>query len=187
MVQLRTVFQGVLVTTLHSAQPSVPPTTPNRPYRTVADLLEHLGGVPAERVRLRPAPGTATEQDVLDAEAHEDRLCELVDGVLVEKPMGIEESLLAAELIFHIKLYLKTHRIGTVAAPDGTIRLMPGQVRMPDVAFFSWDRLPDGRAPNVPIPAIYPDLAIEVLSASNSKREMARKLREYFGAGTRLV
>jgi Uma2 family endonuclease len=58
---------------------------------------------------------------------------------------------------------------------------------MPDVAFFSWDRLPEGRAPTVPIPAIYPDLAIEVLSAGNTNREMARKLREYFAAGTRLV
>jgi len=32
---------------------------------TLADLLEQLGGIAPERVRFRPAPGTATEEDVL--------------------------------------------------------------------------------------------------------------------------
>ena len=32
---------------------------------TVAELLEQLGNIPAERVRLRPPPGQATEADVL--------------------------------------------------------------------------------------------------------------------------
>jgi hypothetical protein len=59
---------------------------------TVADLLEQLGGISPERVRLQPAPGMATEQDVLDIYAREKRPCELVDGVLVEKPMGYYES-----------------------------------------------------------------------------------------------
>ena len=49
--------------------------------RTVADLLQRLGNIPAERVWFRPIPGTATEQDVIDIEARENRLCELVDGV----------------------------------------------------------------------------------------------------------
>jgi Uma2 family endonuclease len=34
---------------------------------------------------------------------------------------------------------------------------------------------------------LYPDLAVEVLSKSNTEKEMKRKLREYFEAGTRLV
>ena len=46
-------------------------------------------------MRLRPPPGTATEKDVLEVEAHEDRLCEVVDGVWVEKAMGWRESILA--------------------------------------------------------------------------------------------
>ena len=61
---------------------------------TLADLLEQLGGLAPARVRFRPPPGTATEKDVLEVEAHEDRLCELVDGVLVEKAMGWRESIL---------------------------------------------------------------------------------------------
>lgn len=48
---------------------------------TLADLLDRLGGVPAERVRYYPLPGTATVADVI---AREKKLCEFVDGVLVE-------------------------------------------------------------------------------------------------------
>jgi Uma2 family endonuclease len=32
-----------------------------------------------------------------------------------------------------------------------------------------------------------PDLAVEVLSASNTAQEMNRKLQEYFAAGTQLI
>jgi hypothetical protein len=66
---------------------------------TMADLLARLGDVPPERVRLIPAPGTATERDVIEMEARTNRLFELVDGTLVEKAMGFRESMLAAALI----------------------------------------------------------------------------------------
>lgn len=56
--------------------------------RTLKDLLEQLGGIPPSRVLLRPALGQATEADVIAIGRSENRLCELVDGVLVEKPMG---------------------------------------------------------------------------------------------------
>jgi hypothetical protein len=70
-------------------------STVERPRRTLADLLERLGRVPLDRIRSDPPPGTATERDVLEIAAREKRLCELVDGVLVEKPAGYLESLLA--------------------------------------------------------------------------------------------
>ena len=66
--------------------------------QTLADLMDRLGGVPLDRIRFRPFPGTAVEQDVLEAEK-QGLLCELVDGVLVEKAMGLRESLLACFLI----------------------------------------------------------------------------------------
>ena len=56
---------------------------------TLADLVDRFGPMPAERIRTNPPPGTATEQDVIDIEEHESRLCELVDGVLVEKTAGV--------------------------------------------------------------------------------------------------
>ena len=55
---------------------------------TMAELLEQLGDVPPERVLVRPAPGAATAQDVIRLQDRYGRLCELVDGVLVEKTGG---------------------------------------------------------------------------------------------------
>ena len=60
---------------------------------TLAELLHRLGDVPLDRIRLRPPPGTATEEDVLRArDSVQKRLCELVERVLVEKAMGTRES-----------------------------------------------------------------------------------------------
>src|SRR5262245_53170179 len=67
--------------------------------RTVADLVRQLGGIPTNRIRLIPPPGKATVDDVLRIHDRENRLCELVDGVLVEKPMAFYEGVLAAVLI----------------------------------------------------------------------------------------
>ena len=51
---------------------------------TIADVQARLPGFPANRIRVYPAPGTATEQDALDAEARTNQTCELIDGILVE-------------------------------------------------------------------------------------------------------
>ena len=51
------------------------------PNWTMADLQRHLGGIPAERILVVPPPGYATEEDVIRLDAHEDRWCELQDGI----------------------------------------------------------------------------------------------------------
>jgi Uma2 family endonuclease len=154
---------------------------------TVADLLAELGDIPPHRILLRPMPGTATEQDVVVIRHRHKRLCELVDGVLVEKATGLKESALAALLIGYLIQFVRPRDLGFITAPDGALRLMPGLVRIPDVSFISWGRLPERRIPEEPIPTLAPDLAVEVLSESNTPKEMARKLREYFSVGVRLV
>jgi len=150
------------------------------------DLLRHLG-VPTSRIRLDPLPGTAVEADVLRIHEEEGRLCELIDGVLVEKTMGYHESKLAGWLAYLLHDYLQTNDLGTVTVPDGTMRLAPGQVRIPDVAFVSHQR--EAACPDVasPIPELAPDLAIEVVSEGNTPGEIERKIKEYFFAETALV
>ena len=74
--------------------PDAPPT-----QWTLADVQVHLPGFPPNRIRSYPSPGTATEADVLEAEARSGRICELIDGTLVEKVMASLESGLAAELM----------------------------------------------------------------------------------------
>jgi Uma2 family endonuclease len=58
---------------------------------------------------------------------------------------------------------------------------------MPDVAFISWDRIPNRQRPKEPIPDLVPDLAAEFLSKSNTPAEMKAKRADYFTAGVRLV
>jgi len=154
---------------------------------TVADLLDRLGGVPPRRVWLHPTPGMATEDDVISAERRANRLCELVDGVLVEKAMGFPESVLAGAILAALRAFVKPRKLGVVSGADGMMRLVPGLIRIPDVAFISIERLPGGHMPVQPVPDLVPDLAVEVLSESNTEAEMDRKRREYFDAGVRLL
>ncbi|WP_425614856.1 Uma2 family endonuclease [Anatilimnocola sp. NA78] len=154
------------------------------PAETLADLVSRVGDVPLSRIRIPPFPGSATEADVLRLEASADkRLCELVDGVLVEKTMGFPESLLAVFLSCVIGNFVAQHKLGIVAGSDGMVRVLPGQVRIPDVSYFSWDRLPGRQIPTTQIPAIAPDIAIEIISPSNTAAEMDRKRQDYFAAG----
>jgi len=165
-------------------KPSFPPAADGV---TVADLLERLGNIPPERVRLYPIPGTATEDDVIRVLDHENRPCELVDGTLVEKAMGIDGSVIAGLILTFLNIFVLPRKLGFVSGADGTLKLFPGMVRIPDAAFISWDRLPGRKRPTVPIPLLAPDLVVEVLSESNTKAEIDRKLGEYFRAGVRLV
>lgn len=154
---------------------------------TLAELVEELGGIPLERIRLRPPPGTATVQNVIEMEARENRLFELVAGVLVEKAMGFAESILAFALGRLLGNFVAPRNLGHVAGIDAMMQLFPGLVRMPDVAYVSWDRFPEGKLQPDPVPALVPDLAVEILSLGNTPAEMKRKRREYFDAGVRIV
>jgi len=153
---------------------------------TSVDLSQRLGVSP-ERIRASPAPGTATVEDVIHIQDHEDISCELIDGTLVKKTVGLLESGLGIFLARKLAEFVDTHNLGIVSGEAGTFELMPHLVRIPDVAFTSWDRLPGGRYPMAPIPALAPNLAVEVLSHSNTPREMALKRRDYFAAGVELV
>ncbi len=52
---------------------------------TAVDLASHFGPIPLNRIRFDPPPGKATEADLLAICEREERLYELVDGVLVER------------------------------------------------------------------------------------------------------
>lgn len=155
--------------------------------RTVADLLRSLGGIPSERVRLEPHPGTATVKDALRVLAKEDRICELVNGVLVEKPPGGFEAVLGGVVVQRLWDYLEKLRLGVIVGAGALLQILPRQIRSPDAAFISFDRIPDPEPKLGRAPKWIPNLAIEVLSPGNTEREMRRKRREYFKAGVQMV
>jgi Uma2 family endonuclease len=154
---------------------------------TVADLHRRFGPIPFRRIRQNPPPGSGTVNDVIRLNDHEDRLYELVDGILVEKTVGLEESWLAVRLNSMMSRHVEAENSGLVTGADGMYLLATGLVRIPDGAFISWDRIPGGEVPEQPIPNLVPDLVLEIISRSNTRKEMDEKLKEYFEKGVRLV
>lgn len=156
-------------------------------FNNAAEWVRALGGVPLERIIFNPWPGTATEADLLRFVEHDKRLCELIDGTLVEKPVGFIEAIIAMNLGTDLNIYVRPRDLGLVSGPDSTLRMSNGRIRLPDVSFIAKSRLPGGFAPREAIPTLAPDLAVEVLSAANTVEEIDEKLREYFASGTRLA
>ncbi len=161
-------------------------TTPFMP-RNVAELVTHVGSVPGDRIRLSPTPGTATDTDLIHACEQEKRLCELIDGTLVEKTMGAIESYLAMVLVEYLSRFVRENDLGIMLGEVGMLRFSPKRIYLPDISFISWAQNPMRELQKQPIADLHPDLAVEVLSPSNSQREIKNKRNDYFDWGTRLV
>jgi Uma2 family endonuclease len=101
--------------------------------------------------------------------------------------MGWYESILAILVAYKISSYLEDYDLGQVLGADGSLKILPRTVKIPDVSFVSWARFPKERLGRRPIPELIPDLVVEVLSDTNTKKEMAMKLDRYFKAGVKLV
>ena len=101
--------------------------------------------------------------------------------------MGLEESIIAMKIGTLLNIFVVPRELGLVAGEGGMIQLDINLVRIPDVSFISWDRVPGGELPEEPVPLLVPDLAVEVISRSNTPKEMDEKLREFFEKGVRLV
>lgn len=155
-------------------------------HRTAADLHDHLGHILLHRIRLYPPPGIASLADILIVQTQDHRLCELVNGVLVEKTVGYYESRLALLIGYFLEDFLEAHDWALSSGPMVCCNDYMTRYAFRMFLFF-WSHFPDRELPAEPIPRLVPNLAVEVLSASNTPQEMNRKLREYFAAGTQLV
>jgi Uma2 family endonuclease len=157
------------------------------PVWTASEVIAHFGDIPIARIRTSPPPGQATEADVIELQEHHDRLYELIDGTLVEKAMGWKESLLAASITTILNNFSQAGKLGMVFGPDGMFRLEREQIRIPDVAFISKSRFAGRTLEPGAFWELGCDLAVEVISPSNTRREMERKLSDYFAAGVSVV
>lgn len=154
---------------------------------TASEVIAHFGDIPIARICTMPPPGEATEADVIQQHDRHDRLFELIDGTLVEKAMGWREAFLAACLTTILNNFVQPRKLGIVFGSDGMLRLKAQQIRIPDVAFISKQRFA-GRSPaHTAFWDLGCDLAIEIISPSNTRREMERKLNDYFAAGVMAV
>lgn len=116
-------------------------------------------------------------------------LYEVVDGQIVEKRMGARETEIASLLVGMLTPFLMAKRLGKVVGEMlFRIDLKSDLQRRPDVAFVSHARWPfHRRIPKVAVWDMIPDLAIEVISESNTAYEVLKKLHDYFDAGVSRV
>ena len=168
-----------MATVLERPPQTTPPTdsVATSPVRTAGELAALLG-VPAERLVINPAPGTATAEDCARCE----RPTELIDGTLVEKPVNNFSSAVAFQIAFAIQ----THALATavsvrISGADGSFRMSDNNLRLPDIAVTRAERLSGDQT--TAVPDWVPDLAIEVLSPGNTAKEMSDKRSEYFASG----
>lgn len=115
---------------------------------------------------------------------------ELVDGEVVEVPGANPLHGLIVELVLRlIGVRVREVDLGLVFG-DGTawlLRRRPDVVRIPDVSFISWGRVPEGGVPEEGYWPLAPDLAVEVVSPNDRADDVHDKVREYLDAGTRMV
>jgi len=115
---------------------------------------------------------------------------ELVDGEVREMPpVGGVHGDVTGRVYHGLSEYVR-HGSGKVLVGDVGFVLGlpydPERVRVPDVAFVTTARLPDGRLPRGFIRGA-PDLAVEVLSPLDDPVDVQQKVRDYLDAGARLV
>ncbi|HJT76993.1 MAG TPA: Uma2 family endonuclease [Gemmataceae bacterium] len=119
-----------------------------------------------------------------------DTLYEVVNGQRVElPPMGAYETDLASVLTQLLGAFARAQNRGRVEAEmlfliDQAAELQ----RRPDVAFVSYERWPrNRRVPRTAAWNVVPELAIEVVSPSNTAEGSVVKVQEYFRAGVQRV
>jgi Uma2 family endonuclease len=129
---------------------------------------------------------TWTYEDLL-AEGLDPKLYEIHDGELVEdKPLSLEGSRNYMRLGHLLFEYAEGHRLGTILIGGRfLLRKEPRRERRPDLAFLPLERY--RATAHDPMYPGAPDLAVEVLSPSDSTSEASAKAREYLDAGSRAV
>jgi Uma2 family endonuclease len=99
-------------------------------------------------------------------------------------PNSLEQGEIIYRIYALLKEWAKSKDRGLVAA-DIWFELAPGVVRAPDVAYVPRERI-SNLDPKHALKVV-PALAVEVLSAYNTAREMSRKIQQYRDAGVELI
>ena len=125
-------------------------------------------------------------EEMFDEIVDEDTKAELIDEVMiVHSPASLEHENIGSFLGGLMRLYAEEKSLGLVISSGNAItRLARGRKVAPDVFFIAKHRLP------TPLPKQFegaPDLAVEILSASNREDDLNRKRPAYRQAGVREI
>ena len=134
----------------------------------------------AEAEDIIPYPGMPITEEELMRLPRDGRKWEMEDGRLTEVPTSIKHE----EIIFNLAVLLGPFKRGhgIVTLGQGGFRMKDGNVRAPDVSYTRKERFPGGHAPDT-FGDLAPDLCVEIISPSERKAGMTRKVQEYFNGG----
>lgn len=137
------------------------------------------------------ATGTAllTAEEFMALPDSFDGPVELVKGVVETiPPPWPRHGELCMQIGYLLRRYLEDHPIGRVVCNDSCMitERDPDSVRGPDVAYYSYERVPHGPLAPGLLP-VSPELVFEVRSSSDRWRKLHAKIAEYLDAGVRCV
>ena len=126
--------------------------------------------------------GIKRKIEIIDPE----KQIEIADGKVEIKEMaGAKSGGVAARIIIEVGVYVKANKLGRLYTPDTTFSMGDNQ-RMPDVSFVAAKRIPKKGEP-LGKWNLAPDLAVEVVSPSDSVKKVRGRLTEFFAADVREV
>jgi Uma2 family endonuclease len=127
-----------------------------------------------------------TAQEFDNYPFEEDKRYELDEGELIEMTRpAYKHNRVLIRLTAKLFVFLEQNPIGEVLNSENLYALSPNTRRAPDLAIILGDR--HAELENAKVIPIVPDIAIEVLSPSETHRMIFRKLRQYFEAGVKEV
>jgi len=119
---------------------------------------------------------TLTEfREYINRPENKDRRFELLYGIAIEMSSSSKLNMLIANLIaFFITAHVRQHKLGYVSSADGGYKLNEDTILIPDVGFISSERVGDLTGVEF---EVAPDLAVEVVSPSESTPRVLDKVR----------
>jgi Uma2 family endonuclease len=121
---------------------------------------------------------------ISNAPDHAHQRLELIEGKIIEMPASSNRNtVLAMRIGGHLMLHAEERDLGYVTAPDGGFCLDDYNAPQPDTAFIRKERA-DLNAKEF---QGAPDLAVEIISPSESRAAITKKIRLYLEHGGQMV
>jgi Uma2 family endonuclease len=114
---------------------------------------------------------------------------ELRRGVVVTmNPPGFRHGEVCSNIHHYVDNFVRQHDIGRTLTNDSGIitKRNPDTVRGADISYYSYQRVPKGQSP-VGYAGASPEIVFEVVSPSNTRREITFKFGEYLNVDVRAV
>lgn len=133
------------------------------------------------------APRTVWTEEKISSLPKDGHRYELIDGELVMSAAGVEHGYVAILIAAALGSYVRSHKLGIVCDSSTGFWMKKGNFRSPDVSFIAKERLQGLKRPSKKFFQGSPDLAIEVLSPSDTIEGIHERIVEYFENDTQLV